>query len=83
MAKLVEIIGVTHNPNYPRRFANPGEEDPAIATIREGFEQMRQKMTASPPRRPPLRGQRPPEPALHAQHARLHDRKGASHPGAS
>ena len=49
MAKLVEIIGVTHNPNYPRRFANPGEEDPAIATIREGFEQMRQKMTAARP----------------------------------
>ena len=38
MAKLVEIIGVAHNPNYPRRFLDPGEEDPTIREIRAGYE---------------------------------------------
>lgn len=49
MAKLVEIIGVAHNPNYPRRFVDPGEEDPAIPKIRATYEAMRQKMTEARP----------------------------------
>ena len=49
MAKLVEIIGVAHNPHYPRRMANPTEEDPAMLAIRDSYAAMRTKMTEARP----------------------------------
>lgn len=48
MAKLVEIIGVTHNPFLPRRLAAP-QSQPVDDQIRAGFEQMRTKLADSRP----------------------------------
>lgn len=48
MAKLVEVIGVSHNPFFPRLFAAPNPP-PGVARVRECFEDMRRRLDESRP----------------------------------
>jgi protocatechuate 4,5-dioxygenase beta chain len=48
VAKLVEIVGVTHNPVLPRMMADPGAGE-AVLRGREDYEDMRRRMTAAKP----------------------------------
>ncbi len=48
MAKLVEIIGITHNPFLPGMIA-AGGDDPAIAQAGKDYARMRQKMAEAKP----------------------------------
>ena len=50
MAKLVQIIGVSHNPTVPARFGTPGEADhPGIPKAKERFRLMRGKLAEARP----------------------------------
>ncbi len=49
MAKLVEIIGVGHNPVAYTRMRNPNASDPKVLRIKAGYEQMRQRLASSRP----------------------------------
>lgn len=48
MAELVEIIGISHSPNFPGQIAEPNPE-PAIVEAAHDYELMRKRMTASRP----------------------------------
>jgi protocatechuate 4,5-dioxygenase beta chain len=48
MGKLVQLIAVTHNPLLPRLFSRPAL-DPALQSIRDGFESMREKLADARP----------------------------------
>jgi protocatechuate 4,5-dioxygenase beta chain len=48
VGKLVEVIGVSHNPFFPRLFAAP-DPHPGIARVRECFEDMRRRLAAAEP----------------------------------
>ena len=48
MAELVEIIGISHSPNFPGQIAAPNPE-PAIVEAAHDYEQMRKRMAASRP----------------------------------
>jgi protocatechuate 4,5-dioxygenase beta chain len=48
MAKLVEIIGITHNPILGRMLANPGD-DPVISEIQADYELMRRRLAEAKP----------------------------------
>ena len=48
MAELVEIIGISHSPNFPGQIAEPNPE-PAIVEAAHDYEQMRKRMAASRP----------------------------------
>src|SRR5690349_2428926 len=49
MAKLVEIIGVTHNPVLPGIFRHRMDEDPALRPASDNFAVMREKLAAARP----------------------------------
>jgi protocatechuate 4,5-dioxygenase, beta chain len=49
MAKLVEIIGVTHNPVLPGIFRHRMDEDPALRPARDNFALMHDKLAAARP----------------------------------
>ncbi|HEY7064578.1 MAG TPA: 2,3-dihydroxybiphenyl 1,2-dioxygenase [Chloroflexota bacterium] len=49
MAKLVEIIGVTHNPSLPGHFHHRMDEDPALRPAWDNFALMREKLAAARP----------------------------------
>lgn len=49
MAKLVEAIGVTHNPFLPRVFREDRGQDPGIDAARENFALMHRKLAAAKP----------------------------------
>jgi len=48
MAKLVEIIGMTHNPFLPRLIKAPNP-DPVIVKTAKDYDWMRQKMAQARP----------------------------------
>src|SRR5918995_2389409 len=48
MAELVEIMGITHSPNFPGQIAQPGAE-PAIVEAAEDYEMMRKRMAGFRP----------------------------------
>jgi protocatechuate 4,5-dioxygenase beta chain len=48
MAELVEIIGITHSPNFPGQIAQPDAE-PAIVEAAEDYEMMRKRMAGFRP----------------------------------
>jgi protocatechuate 4,5-dioxygenase beta chain len=48
MAELVEIIGISHSPNFPGQIAEPNPE-PAIVEAAHDYELMRKRMAASRP----------------------------------
>lgn len=49
MGQIVEIMGVTHNPIYYPRMQNPEEKNPGVLRVKQGFEEMRQKMAEARP----------------------------------
>ena len=49
MAKLVELIGITHSPPYVQRFRDPGERDPGILRAKEAAQEMRTRLAAARP----------------------------------
>jgi protocatechuate 4,5-dioxygenase beta chain len=48
MAELVEIIGITHSPNFPGQIAGPDPE-PAIVQAAQDYEMMRKRMAGFGP----------------------------------
>ena len=48
MAKLVTIIGITHNPFMPRSFQQP-QQPPGTAKVKERIAMMRQKLAEAKP----------------------------------
>jgi len=48
MAELVEIMGISHSPNFPGQIAEPNPE-PAIVEAAHDYELMRKRMAASRP----------------------------------
>ena len=48
MAELVEIMGITHSPNFPGQIAQPGAE-PAIVEAAEDYKMMRKRMAGFRP----------------------------------
>ena len=48
MAKLVTIIGITHNPFMPRLFQQP-QQPPGAAKVKERIAMMRQKLADAKP----------------------------------
>ncbi len=48
MAKLVEIMGITHSPNFPGQIAGPDPE-PAILEAARDYELMRKRMAGCRP----------------------------------
>jgi protocatechuate 4,5-dioxygenase, beta chain len=48
MAELVEIMGISHSPNFPGQIAEPNPE-PAIVEAAHDYELMRKRMAASKP----------------------------------
>lgn len=49
MAKLVEVIGVTHNPFLPREFRENPDREPGIRAACDNFNLMRQKLANAKP----------------------------------
>jgi protocatechuate 4,5-dioxygenase beta chain len=48
MAELVEIMGISHSPNFPGQIAQPDPE-PAIVEAARDYELMRKRMAGSRP----------------------------------
>src|SRR5258707_15782275 len=48
MAELVEILGISHSPNFPGQIAEPNPE-PAIVEAARDYELMRQRMAGTNP----------------------------------
>jgi len=48
MAELVEIMGISHSPNFPGQIAEPNPE-PAIVEAARDYELMRQRMAGTKP----------------------------------
>ena len=48
MAELVEIMGISHSPNFPGQIAEPNPE-PAIVEAAHDYELMRQRMAGTKP----------------------------------
>ena len=49
MAKLVELIGITHSPPYVQRFRDPNESNPGMLRAKQAAEEMRVRLAAARP----------------------------------
>lgn len=49
MAKLVELIGITHSPPYVTRFRDPNEKNPGILRAKEAVHEMQERMARARP----------------------------------